>query len=375
METEIRNQNAESGNSQTQMNAAPQPLSPEENPAYQEFLKENIAKGKKTYNYVMMMFVVLTVVTNGIQLLAQLILGEKFGEQEWFTWALIVVPLYVIGFPMLALLLKKVPVMNLEKHSMKFWQFLLIVLMGCGICGVGSVLGIFVSLPILLPFGKDINDANALSEIMSNSSPIMRILVVGILAPIFEELIFRKLLIDHVVKYGEWIAVFLSGLMFGMFHGNFQQFFFATGLGMLFAYIYVRTGQVWYTILFHMVVNLSSSAITLGILEMVDLDKMMQMSEEMQKSPETFDIMKYQDILPGFAIYMLWIGVLCICCVAGIIILIVNLCMKKFYFRSIIGEFPKKIRAKAAMLNPGFLLYTALIIGMFVLYYVSVVSS
>lgn len=375
METENRIQNAAAGSSQPQMGAAPQTLSLEENPAYREFMKENIEKGKKTYNYVMLMFVVFAVVTYGVQLLAQLFLGKQFGEQEWFTWALIIVPLYVIGFPLLYLLLKKVPVMNIEKHSMKFWQFLLIVLMGCGICGVGSVLGIFVSLPILLPFGKDINDVNALSDIMTNSTPFMRILVVGILAPIFEELIFRKLLIDHVVKYGEWIAVFLSGLMFGMFHGNFQQFFFAAGLGMLFAYVYVRTGQVWYTILFHMIVNLSSSAITMGILGMLDLDKVMQMSEEMQKSPETFDMAKYQDILPGLTLYMLWIGVLCLCCVAGVVILIVNLCMKKFYFRSIVGEFPKKIRAKAAMLNPGFLIYSVIIIGMFVMYYVSVVSS
>ena len=375
METENRNQTIAPEAFQPQMSAASQTLSLEENPAYQEFLKENITKGKKTYNYVLLMFVVFALVTNGIQTVLQLVLGQIYGEQEWFTWFIIIVPLYVIGFPLLYLLLKKVPEMKIEKHSMKFWQFLLAVLMESGICGLGSVIGLCVSAPILLPFGKSINDANALADIMTNSTPFMRILVVGILAPIFEELIFRKLLIDHVVKYGEWIAVFLSGLMFGMFHGNFQQFFFATGIGLLYAYIYVRTGKVWYTILLHMTVNLTTSVITVGILQMVDLNKMMQMSEEMQKYPETFDMMKYQDILPGVTLYMVWIGFLSLCCVAGLIILIINLCMKKFYFRPIMGEFPKKIRKKAAMLNPGFLIYTGIIIFMFAIYYVSIILS
>lgn len=349
-------------------------VSPQEQ-QYQMFLKENIAAGKKTYNKVMWMYVLFAVVVNGLQILLQLLLGPAYGDREWYTWLLMIVPIYVIGFPMLYLLLKSTPVMKPEKHTMKFGQFLIVVLMVCGICGAGSVLGIIVSLPILLPFHKNISDANALQQIMTESVPFMRVLVVGILAPIFEELIFRKLLIDHVLKYGEWIAVFLSGLMFGMFHGNFQQFFFAAGIGILFAYIYVRTGKIWYTILFHMIVNLSSSVITMGLIEHVDLEKMMEMSEEMQLHPETFDIMKYQDFLPGFVLYMGWIGFLCLCCLAGVILLIVNICRKKFFFRGIVGEFPKKIRAGAAMLNPGFMVYTIIILLMFASYYLGVILS
>lgn len=352
------------------------PQTPVENdPGYQAFMEENISKGKKVYGSVMWKYFIFAIGVNLIQLAASLIWGKKYSDQEWYTWIVTIVSIYMIGFPGLYFLLKKTETMVPEKHSMKFWQFLLVVLMVAGICGVGSIIGILVSLPILAPFGKGVGDANALAEIMTNSTPFMRILVVGILAPIFEELIFRKLFIDHVLKYGEWIAVFLSGLLFGLFHGNFQQAFFATGIGMMFAYIYVRTGKIWYTILFHMVVNLTTSIVTVGIITKLDLEKVTKMSEDMQMHPDTFDITMYQDVLPMFVIYMCWIGFLGLCCMAGVIILIVNLCMKKFYFRSIVGEFPKKIRAKAAMVNPGFFAYLVVIIAMFVLYYVGIIRS
>jgi hypothetical protein len=50
--------------------------------------------------------------------------------------------------------------------------------------------------------------------------------------------------------------------MFGLFHGNFQQFFFASFVGMLFAFVFIRTGRVIYTILMHMTVNLTTSVVT-----------------------------------------------------------------------------------------------------------------
>ena len=42
---------------------------------------------------------------------------------------------------------------------------------------------------------------------------------------------FRKLLIDRIVPFGQRVAVVVSGLAFGLFHGNFYQFFYAFSLG------------------------------------------------------------------------------------------------------------------------------------------------
>ena len=70
-------------------------------------------------------------------------------------------------------------------------------------------------------------------------------------APVVEEFIFRKFLIDRVYRYGEWVAILTSGLMFGLFHENLAQFFFATLIGCFFAFFYILrvlrllTGKLW----------------------------------------------------------------------------------------------------------------------------------
>ena len=52
----------------------------------------------------------------------------------------------------------------------------------------------------------------------------MIILTSVIIAPVMEELVFRKYLVDRLVPYGQKTAVVLSGLFFGLFHGNFISF-------------------------------------------------------------------------------------------------------------------------------------------------------
>ena len=68
------------------------------------------------------------------------------------------------------------------------------------------------------------------------------ILSAVILAPIMEELIFRKLVLDRLAGYGPAVAMSVSALVFGLAHGNFYQFFYAFLLGLIFAYIYLHTG-------------------------------------------------------------------------------------------------------------------------------------
>ena len=38
---------------------------------------------------------------------------------------------------------------------------------------------------------------------------------------------------DRLLGYGQKTAIIISGIMFGMAHGNFSQFFYAFGIGIL----------------------------------------------------------------------------------------------------------------------------------------------
>ncbi len=74
-------------------------------------------------------------------------------------------------------------------------------------------------------------------------------------APVFEELACRKLLCDRLHKYGQWPAAVISGLLFGLLHGNSGQFFLAFFIGIVFACVYMKTGKIIHTILLHFMIN------------------------------------------------------------------------------------------------------------------------
>lgn len=86
----------------------------------------------------------------------------------------------------------------------------------------------------------------------------LNFLIAGVSAPLFEELIFRKLLLDRLRPMGDRAAIWISGVAFGLFHMNLYQFFYATLLGMIFAGIALKTGKLYHTILLHAGINISS---------------------------------------------------------------------------------------------------------------------
>lgn len=107
----------------------------------------------------------------------------------------------------------------------------------------------------VLSGGQAENDI--LGFLMGDNIPAM--IMVAVLAPVFEELVFRKLIIDRIRRYGEWTAILYSAIAFGLFHCNLYQVIYAAALGLILGYVYVRTGRVTLTIIMHICVNASSS--------------------------------------------------------------------------------------------------------------------
>lgn len=86
------------------------------------------------------------------------------------------------------------------------------------------------------------------------SSFILFVLTV-IIAPVFEEFIFRGAVMNLLKPYGGGIAIFVSAFCFGIYHGNFQQFFYAFALGIVLGYIGYATDSVFCTTLLHLMFN------------------------------------------------------------------------------------------------------------------------
>jgi membrane protease YdiL (CAAX protease family) len=82
------------------------------------------------------------------------------------------------------------------------------------------------------------------------------IILYGIVSPLAEEIVFRGLLYNRMRKYFPvWIAIVMSGLFFGLYHGNLVQGIYGSCMGMLMAYLYEITGRFCVPLLFHALAN------------------------------------------------------------------------------------------------------------------------
>ena len=315
-------------------------------------------------------YTIFGVVVTLLQYLYAIFLPEAWAQQSWAQFMQIILPMYLLGFPLLILLTSKMPAVKIEKKKMGFWRWVLCVLIGAGICLVGTIIGTAINTIITLPFGLNANDTNALANLMLDSNPFWRILTVGILAPIVEELIFRKLLIDRMIKHGEFLAIMMSGLMFGMFHGNFAQVFFATGLGLFWAFIYVKTGKVWYTIALHMTINLTTSVINLFLVQKY-LEKMdifldpNYINNAMNGDPAVIEAVVI------LFVFLAWMGFLGILGLAGIVLFFVFL--KKFRLNPNPNGISKGCQFGRGVFSWGMILFWCFCVYLFIQYYVSII--
>lgn len=283
-----------------------------------------------------------------IQLLPQLIWcgDDPVSHTSWWKWLVSFLPMYALAFPTCYLVLRKQPVTLIEKQKLTGKQFMTLLPICFFLMYAGNLVGTILSL--LFSWGTA---ENAISELAMDQSPL-KVLVMVVLAPIFEELICRKVLVDRVRRFGEKNAVLLSGLIFGLLHQNLYQFFYAFALGCVFAYVYLRTGRLRYPVIYHMMINFMGAVIAPFILENLDL--------ELLENLGTVAVTKTQllEFIPGFLLFMGYSMIFMGLSVFGLVLLIVkrrSLCWKETE-----EQLPQDTAAKTTWLNPGMIVYTAL---------------
>ena len=84
---------------------------------------------------------------------------------------------------------------------------------------------------------------------------IAQLILIAVIPPLVEEFIFRGLFFGTYRKCGVLKAALMSGLVFGMFHLNINQFAYALVSGVIFAYMVEATGSIWSSVIAHFVVN------------------------------------------------------------------------------------------------------------------------
>lgn len=74
-------------------------------------------------------------------------------------------------------------------------------------------------------------------------------------AAIFEELLFRGVILQSLRRFGDGFALVISSLLFSLLHGNLVQGPNTLVMGLVIGYFVLRTGSVWTGILIHLTNN------------------------------------------------------------------------------------------------------------------------
>lgn len=118
-----------------------------------------------------------------------------------------------------------------------------------------------VGLNILLSLTGLVDASDNFQEVTKRQFGVafgIGIILYGIVSPLAEEIVFRGLLYNRMRKYYPlWATVAVSGLLFGLYHGNMVQGIYGSCMGILMAYLYERTGRFFIPLLFHAAANIS----------------------------------------------------------------------------------------------------------------------
>ena len=129
-----------------------------------------------------------------------------------------------------------------------------------------SILAGYMMIPMVLfinnvsmLFSK--NYLEAASQTLLTYPFVVQIILMAVIPALVEEFIFRGLFYGTYRKCGILKGALMSGLVFGLFHLNINQFCYAFVIGVVFAFLVEATGSIWSSVLAHFAINTYSITI------------------------------------------------------------------------------------------------------------------
>ncbi len=298
--------------------------------------------------------------TYALQFLFSLILSlaaPAFLESDWGGWLLSSVPMYLFAFPLFFVILRPIPKEAPKQEAFKPRYLFLYFFISYFLMYVGNMAGTLINAFTSL-FGVS-SSADAI-EMIASSSFLPILLIAGIIGPIVEEVMFRKLILERLYPLGEKLAILTSALLFALFHANLTQFIYAFLLGAVFGYLYCRTGKILYPILLHMAINLMGGVFPTLILKLAA--PLLTLLEE----GEAPTLEALLTVLPSLLILLAYLFMIFLFCALGLIFLCCT--YKKVYLLSPSTPLPKHSFPRA-LLSVGVILGAITFVLLFFLSY------
>lgn len=295
---------------------------------------------------------------------------------KWFPWVIddtvwskiiSMICQYGIGPCAMLVVLSRLPKDVTPKEKLSFKQFLGYLCICATFMTVGSNISSSVMSIIQDLLGKTVE--NPVLSDTSGTHWAINLVFYAIIAPIIEELVFRKMVCDRLLPLGEAATVFVSAALFGLIHGNFYQFFYAFLVGAIFSYIYIKTGNLLCTTVIHMIINALG-----GVLAPWALDEMVSLLTEenialMAGFLEKADFNGYYALIAPYALPFGLLAaysiIMNVCSIIGFVLLMKNL--RKIRFTEGLLRPAEEHKISNFFMNGGICAAIAMFTGMFLI--------
>ncbi|EHI69150.1 CPBP family intramembrane glutamic endopeptidase [Streptococcus ictaluri] len=175
----------------------------------------------------------------------------KKGQALWQTLLLALLMLVISGVTYW--IAKKVNLVGGKTLSQKDSKWLWIGLGTLALFVIKMIGGII----LIIEKGPNASTANQTILEEAGLHPLLLLVLVVVLAPIMEEIVFRGLLFGKLFGPKSIIGLFLSSFLFGLFHGptDIGSWVIYGGMGLMLGFVYYRTEKLSYTMSIHFLNN------------------------------------------------------------------------------------------------------------------------
>ncbi len=328
----------------------------------EEKVTVDIPAAKKVFSRIGFALCILLAVSYGAAFILEMVLLKLVPEiSTTLSLAVSSVALYGIGVPVFYLFIRKITVDSAARGNARPSTMLVLFAISVCLMYAGSFIGAFVYEFVGENFGFYLREGTL--EIVSEIKWYEAFVFTVLIAPFFEELIFRKLITDRIAAYGEKLAIIFTALTFAFFHSSIQQFFYAFFAGLVFGYVYIRTRRLIYPYILHALMNFFGSVAPLFLMEYVDIEEFLAaesteaMMEIAAKDPSSYAALLAAGFY-GLVMFAIIIG--------GFVLMPIY--KKKLKFEKKELELPRDTEATVAFTPIGVILFIAVTVALPVIF-------
>lgn len=229
--------------------------------------KEERREIRRRYNKSALVLIINILIFNGLGIgggfIIALIFKEKFLENEFLvTFFSCAVPIIseitaiIVGAKLFGLRFK--PMIN--RNGFTGGTMFKLITLCLGLQTAAALIAAFIAF-ILDNVGLTGHTPD-LTPTVSLPANLFMYFYACLLGPILEELLYRGVLLQSMRKYNERFAIFLSAIIFGLMHQNYQQFILGFLVGIPLAVVTIKSGSVLPAIITHIIMNTSTTLTT-----------------------------------------------------------------------------------------------------------------